>query len=861
IKNLTFARDGRTLLGDESVSAAVGGAVSNQQDTLSVNLDVLSVKTASKMLGLDKSGDGPFTVSVGKNGSMRGNGAIDFSADIKRLDELAQAAGARVNAPQQPQLRSGLLKGTLKLARGDSPQTKIDLNAALSALTVAVNNSNALENEQLTLDLSALAPDDADSQPIEIVGKLNSAFVTSNLKAVKLLPSAGSVAMLQSADVQAKVPDLPKLWALLNALSPPAAVDGDSSAPLLVTGGGASLEMSVRREADSTNIDLSTAQISKLVVSRGQRQYRFDREAPISLKLAASVVTDADKTKPTAEQIKQVEVRALSGDVRVATLSMPQPIRISGSLTRPNATGEIRIVGKLDDLMPLLSVLQDKPPMPYSGEYSLSQKVSSVEQDKDLVINLQGSLSAPRFAILDNGKPAFEDQIEMKNDVGVYLDSKRANIRTLTLAMPKTNAIAVDLTGRIANWDTRREVRETRLNLKYDLEKLWQIAFPLFDPEMQKTYKELKVAGKFEKTFNISGAFPARPTVNESFASLNADGSLGVELLDLPQGLSVQNFDLPFKMDKGVIRTSAGQVGPAPAVREDTHDGRSNKGLARLAVNERRSAAEKTGPGKPPQEPASPKTAWCNTGALDLDGVTIDLTSASPLVSIAKNKSILRRARLNPVLANTLGGANLLFKDADEATGLLDVTVVECEAVPVADLIGEHPRAKASIVFNVSDLKLDGPVPGVMSQVLNLGGKGIQGNIRKGSVSLANGTAKSDFAVDLTQEKEVKDKSGKTKIQTIELPLKFNGGVVLATGKLQDFFVNIPSELIPKQLGGRDVQKVLPTGLRVPFTGTTDNFKFDFQKALVDSVGNNVLSPEGLGGLLDQLGGGKKKKK
>src|SRR6185503_2009900 len=130
-----------------------------------------------------------------------------------------------------------------------------------------------------------------------------------------------------------------------------------------------------------------------------------------------------------------------------------------------------------------------------------------------------------------------------------------------------------------------------------------------------------------------------------------------------------------------------------------------------------------------------------------------------------------------------------LFKNASDATGLLDVTVVECTNVPAGDFVKPHPTARASVVFNVTDLKLDGPVPQILSSALRLGGRGIDGDIKKGSIGLSNGVASTDFALLLKQYAKERDaRTGEKRTRENALPMVFNGSVELASGDLRGFF-------------------------------------------------------------------------
>ena len=106
------------------------------------------------------------------------------------------------------------------------------------------------------------------------------------------------------------------------------------------------------------------------------------------------------------------------------------------------------------------------------------------------------------------------------------------------------------------------------------------------------------MVGKEQRTFNISGYFPAAKTVAESMHHLNADGGLALEELDLPQGLKISKFDLPFKMTAGVLQTAPG-------------------------VSQQSTGSDTT-------QPIIAKTAVCNDGAVDLSEITLDMGPAIP---------------------------------------------------------------------------------------------------------------------------------------------------------------------------------------------------------------------------------------
>ena len=620
---------------------------------------------------------------------------------------------------------------------------------------------------------------------------------------------------------------------------------------------------SVTRDAaaQTTRLNVSDLRVSKLAIRHGQQQYRFDREQPISIKLAADVQAADAPGKTIVQQIRAVNVTQLAGSIpgaggaKIAALSMPTPIVITdlGAAT-PTVNGAIKLDGRLDEVTALLAVVQGTPEqLPYSGDYSLAQTVKT--QGQRISLNGEGNVAGLKVRDKADANHVLfsEDRVNLANQADIALDQKTAIVRSLSVEMPQSQALGVKFNGQVVGWDKARTIKgvdsdAARLDLTYDLEKLWAIARPMLSPEMQTQYKDLKVKGRYTKTFTISGAYPDRPTMPESIASLNADGSLALDLLDLPQGLTIQSFELPFGMKKGLLRLAAAPA--APGRRLQSSPAADAPAGARAA----------------PVDAAVAATAICNDGALNLNEIALDMTRPDPLLSVARKHVLLKNVKLNPVLADAIGHGNLLFKDADQASGLLDVQVIDCKNVPLGDLIKKKQNAKAQVVCSVTDLQLDGPVPAVMGQALNLGGKGINGYIKNGTLTLENGEVQSDFAVTLTQVSQQKDEqTGRKRTVSSDLPLKFTGGVNLASSKLRDFYVNIPAELIRDEIGGREIRKVLPGGLAVAFTGTTDKFHFDIQQAITKSVGNSLIP--GIGGdgknplenIGDLFGGGKKK--
>ncbi|HVT90049.1 MAG TPA: hypothetical protein VHD56_14445, partial [Tepidisphaeraceae bacterium] len=362
------------------------------------------------------------------------------------------------------------------------------------------------------------------------------------------------------------------------------------------------------------------------------------------------------------------------------------------------------------------------------------------------------------------------------------------------------------MTGGVNFWADRRQIRDgTRLDVTYDMAKLWTIAYPTLTPEQQASYKDLKIAGKYTKTFTLSGAFPAAPTLAQSIKSLNADGSLTIDLLDT-MGLRIERFSPQVKMTRGVVTLSG-----SPAV--------------------------------------------ANSGSMSFDGIVVDMTQVEPTLSIPKNKKLLQGVKLDTALASTLGkmGA-IVFTNASTADGALSFTAVNCDRLPLGQFNQPNKNYSASFILAVDDLLLDGPVLKVLAAVAQLGTGGIQGRIPPSTLKVNNGLADTNLTVEIARS--VRERNGQTGLQG--MPLNFAGGVNLTTLDLKDFKVSIPPEMLPP-----DIRKFSSNGLVVPLKGnaTKPNVDFDPAKFLRDNavkglIGGNGNGDNPVGDLLKGLGGG-----
>src|SRR5207342_351208 len=114
---------------------------------------------------VSKSGDSPLVVQMSEKGGLQdGKGTLALNADLKKLNDIAQAFGGKVVAKTATagELTSGTLSANLALNHPEGKGTSIDLTGAIDNLSVATAQK-PITNEKVTLAFSAASPEDFSS--------------------------------------------------------------------------------------------------------------------------------------------------------------------------------------------------------------------------------------------------------------------------------------------------------------------------------------------------------------------------------------------------------------------------------------------------------------------------------------------------------------------------------------------------------------------------------------------------------------------------------------------------------------------------------------------------------------------------
>ncbi|CAN5405696.1 hypothetical protein BH10PLA1_BH10PLA1_00070 [soil metagenome] len=319
---------------------------------------------------------------------------------------------------------------------------------------------------------------------------------------------------------------------------------------------------------------------------------------------------------------------------------------------------------------------------------------------------------------------------------------------------------------------------------------------------------------------------------------LTADGSVTIANADWPSmGITASNLEVPIYLKDGIVRfVYAGK----------------------------------------PEGQNAPSPMTVNTGTVNISGLSVDLTEADPRLNAPKDYLFAQNIAINNVLAARCGKYIPLFSNASSASGLLSATLVECNRLPLSQLATQNVKANdgtAKVVWSVQQVQIGSPVVNALLEVLSKSeaGSSLRGDIKDATISVANGKVTQDTTLSLGEN------AGRA--------IRFAGGVDMTSLKLNDFIVNLPTSLL-KQFS-KDLAKYLPAGVDVGLKGLVTSPQLDLgnsvnkmfgdaaKKALMGNLlggdkndkGGDKTQPsdqkavDPIGGLLDQLGKKKDKKK
>ena len=506
---------------------------------------------------------------------------------------------------------------------------------------------------------------------------------------------------------------------------------------------------------------------------------------------------------PVMDQLAQASVTSLSVDSGIGTtvgLTDNKPIVFNGLGDPANMSvnGGIGIDGDVAQAARVAEAFGGAKvnSYPFSGHFHLNEGLDKVASQPRL--HLRGGGAITKFVVMGqpgpNGaaaQPVFsEDNITIQNPLdfdfktfSVIID--KANPIALTLN--STGAAGVGVSGTIDDVLLKRQIRDDNpisIQLSYDLAKLWTIVKPMLSPSQQQTFADLVISGKESRELKFTGSLPADKPFNQAVAMLSGGGYLTIDSVST-QGITVTNFDIPFGITHGILRT----------VYPDQ-----------------------------PESSNAPHPANCNGGTLDIGVFRVELTADPMLVYLPRvNRgtplNILNGVSINAAMSKSVLGKvlnNPAFVNANQAQGLITVTILHLDKIPLSGILTQNVpqnQGTAEIQYSVTGLQLGSPLLAVF------GNESVAADINNADVKFANGNVTEDTTMMIDRNK----------------PLRFAGVVVLATEQFAPMTVYIPPALFAKLIPAQDRQFV-PDQIIVPMKGDMTNPKIDLGQAIAQTI-------------------------
>jgi hypothetical protein len=471
------------------------------------------------------------------------------------------------------------------------------------------------------------------------------------------------------------------------------------------------------------------------------------------------------------------------------------------SIANQLANINVKLAGNVAQFAQLAAASEGEKPdaYPYRGDLTANENVSLHPN----TVALDGGVQIAKFQSCNGNTITFsEDSLAIGNDVSLSTvgDDESVAINSLNISMQSSGALNIALkNGSIHHLQTTRAM-QLQPTMDYDLAKLW----PIVQPMMGDKYKTLKATGQFKKQFNISGSYPAGEPSTVAIKTLHADGDLAVAMFDY-DGLNLQNFTVPFTLDNGKVMTVFA--------------------------------------GKPVGQNTAPP-AVANGGALDLGDLTVDLTQDPPRLNVPPNKLLISKLTINPLFSKSFLAKylnNPLFTGNNNATGLLDLTMVDCTALPLGNLVTAALPAntgKADVKFSLSGMHIG--FAGISGLASALKQDSIAANVKDGTVSIAKGLS----------TEHISFVSG-------DYSLNFDGAVRLADDAMVPLNLSVgPLAVIVQRIArthDKNVLKYLPDRANVQVEGTVGHASVRLDKAL-----EKLLKDAGLKAIGKGLLGGDK---
>ncbi len=850
-QNLTVVQNQKPVLENYTGTLEMVGDVQQAGKAVNAKISKLSLSDQKNLLTIEKGGDGDLVFNLAPDGSFTGSGKLAIkNADLKALTDIAQAAGAKEPPPpNEPQLKSGNLSGTIELVRSNADQTAVISDLRASKLTIS-EPQNLFRDQDVSISIRANANKDFSLLDL---GQLDvrSSFMNLLLSDTVVRRPVGGAAvspldMIEKARMVMDVPNLPRAQALVMAFIPAGAQKQEKALPdkpaaqparqtdigserissgpqrqparpapetatktdepLKIADGSAKGTVVVSRQDKALKVEVQdlTAKALKLVRGRGTP---WQKDILFNLAVLVQPSANADPAKPTSEQIQDVQITKLDGSLGIVDLHLEEPIVLKNLTSNMEASGAIRATGDIDPLSDFLEVMGFVDPgqlKDYHGSYVVTQKVGT-KQD---TLAASGQISITDLKIGSTVRPQFSERLlAINNEISLDQKAKAITINNLSLNMQDSKALEVVVkNGKIEDYEKSRKFDDLKMLLSYDAAKVWAIVKPMLSVEQQKNFEDMRVAGVVkDREFSITGSYPAETKKDKKGQQISpleyvtVQGSVYLNQFEY-QGMEAQELELPLYFNKGVVQTIY-----------------KNKPDAQYA-----------------------KPAKYSGGTIDLSGLSIDVLADHPRVTaLRKNYALLENVEIKREFVDAyLGKASPWFTGAEDARGRITVMVKELDRLPLDEALTKPTRkdiGKGSVTFSITDLRLKNFMIRLLgdqlSMKLNSDGT-LSADIKDAVVSVESGKVTSDITLNLGGQN-----------------IGNRGTVRMRDEHIEDMLMLLPREMIPKALLFGIDPKMISEVVEVPLTGNMRKPQLDIAGAVKKSFTplkgiDNLLNPK-----------------
>ena len=496
----------RKVLTGDTLNFEAQGGYGADGGRKNVQLTKLALSDTQGLVSVKKSVDSDFSLLLPVSGNPTARGSIELAADLKRLNEVAQAMSAPHVAAKDPtgmELQSGKLAGRLALAQANNELISITGDLGVTQITVGNASSAPIKDEKIQIALKASANHDlSDIEPeVHFSGDLLSGAITDTK--LSLAGSSSALQKLKKTTLSLEIPSLPKVQALLRSFSPP----------------------------KTARIEHGTA-------------------------LAYAGKTPPAGSAPPAKQAESPPTDITSGSATITIKADPvgQGLHLSPQVTVSNLGLK---QGESTYALSTATVTADATASPTADSNGIAE------------VNVKSSaIDLNNLAI--KGQPYPEKQLHVSSELSLQPTAHVLDLRNLTLQTADTKAVTAVLKGRITELGSGQKIDNAlTLDLDYDAAQLLNLTKPLLSADLQDKLKDATAAGKYHKQFAFRGAYSYGMEFGKAIQQLRGGGDMDVDSFD-GAGLSLKNFHLPFTLVAGFLRLTypdkpTGQNVPPPA--------------------------------------------------------------------------------------------------------------------------------------------------------------------------------------------------------------------------------------------------------------------------------------------------------